>query len=69
MYHFMERTRTDREDALADLLCDLRHWCDRNGKSFGRENERAARMYKVETTPLAAQDVGANPPPDQEVPF
>lgn len=47
--HFMTRTGADIEDALADLLCDLRHWCDRNNTSFADEDKRGLAHYKVET--------------------
>jgi hypothetical protein len=46
---FMSQTGTDREDAVADLLCDLMHWCDRNGQGFGRELARAQDHYAAET--------------------
>ncbi len=41
---------TDDEDALCDLLCDLMHWCDRNGESFRLEMQRAVMHYEAETT-------------------
>ena len=46
---FMATTGTDREDAVADLLADLIHWCDRNGKEFGHEMARAKAHYEAET--------------------
>ncbi len=48
---FMKTTGADREDALCDLLCDLMHWCDRNGQDFDRELARARNHYRDETTP------------------
>lgn len=48
---FMKETRTDEEDALSDLLCDLMHWADRNGcYSFKECLRRARGMYSEETT-------------------
>jgi len=46
---FMAATGTDREDAVADLLADLIHWCDRNGQAFGHEMARAKDHYQAET--------------------
>lgn len=48
---FIRATGTEPEDAVADLLCDLRHWCDRHNKSFGHELERSGRHYREEITP------------------
>ena len=42
---------TDREDALADILTNLMHWCDRCEFDFNTELERARRNYTSETTP------------------
>ncbi len=47
---FQRATGTDDEDALADLLCDLMHWCDRNGESFRLELGRAVMHYEAETS-------------------
>ena len=46
---FEAATGTDREDALADLLCDLMHWADRNGADFASQLDRAYRNYEEET--------------------
>lgn len=46
---FEAETGTDRADALADLLADLMHWCDRTGDSFDVAIKRAKRNYKDET--------------------
>lgn len=46
---FIGVTRTDFEDAPSDLLCDLMHWCDRNGFTFANELERAYGHYSEET--------------------
>lgn len=65
---FIHATGIDPEDAVADLLCDLRHWCDRNNMSFRREYDRALRHYKQETRVL--EDVPpTQPPPPTQVPF
>ncbi len=45
---FMAATRTDPEDAICDLIADLRHWADRNGQDFDREADRGARHYAEE---------------------
>ncbi len=47
---FQNITCSDDNDALADLLCDLMHWCDRKGESFRLELQRAAMHYEAETT-------------------
>jgi len=46
---FILRTRTDREDAMADLLCDLMHYCDRRDLLFHQELTRAYGYYFEET--------------------
>ena len=38
----------DDEDRLADLLCDLRHWCDANDVEFHTEDRRAYNNYVEE---------------------
>lgn len=48
---FQRVTGTEDEDALADLLCDLMHWCDRSRFDFNNELRRARLHYQVETTP------------------
>lgn len=45
---FMGCTRTDREDAIADLLTDLMHLCDRGDTSFENELARAKANYEIE---------------------
>ena len=45
---FMRKTDCDREDALADLLGDLRHWADVYGFDFDRELGRGYRNYADE---------------------
>lgn len=49
---FQRLTGTDDEDALGDLLCDLMHWCDRNGCEFDAALSRARMHYYAETTSL-----------------
>lgn len=46
---FQEETKTDDEDLLSDLLCDLMHWADRSGEDFEGRLERARRAYREET--------------------
>jgi hypothetical protein len=47
---FMAETGTERSDALADLLCDLMHWCDREALEFEGELRRASGHYLAETS-------------------
>ena len=51
---FQRVTGTDDEDALGDLLCDLMHWCDRNGYDFDAAFSRARMHHEAETTPEPA---------------
>ena len=51
---FRHATRTDPEDALPDLLCDLMHWADRYGQSFDVMLDRARQSYEEETMPEPA---------------
>lgn len=46
---FMASTGTDEDDAVADLLADLMHYCDFNGLDFEAELARAERNYQGET--------------------
>lgn len=46
---FLKVCRTDMEDVLADLLCDLMHWSDRHGFNFEKELNRAKMHYEEET--------------------
>ena len=50
LLHFTEVCKTDMEDALCDLLCDLRHWADRNGTDWQAELDRAMMHYNSEIT-------------------
>lgn len=43
-------TGTEDDDVLADLLCDLMHWADRNEAEFEEELDRANRNHIAETT-------------------
>lgn len=45
---FQERTQTDAEDVLSDLLCDLMHWAGQSGLDFEHELERANSHYQTE---------------------
>lgn len=51
---FIAETGTEEEDALADLLGDLMHWCDRHdgAGSFDHALARARNYYQEETTAL-----------------
>lgn len=47
---FSDATGCDQEDALADLLCNLRHWADRNQvESFVDALQRSSLHYSAET--------------------
>lgn len=47
---FCDECRTDWDDALTDLLCDLMHLADREPSfDFGLALERAQRHYDAET--------------------
>jgi hypothetical protein len=46
---FGEVTSTDDQDAVADLVTNVMHWCDRNGVAFCSELKRAWRSYDEET--------------------
>jgi hypothetical protein len=48
--HFRCTTGTDWEDALGDLLCDLMHFCDREGFDFDKKLDGARMHYQAETT-------------------
>ena len=45
---FQDKTQTDDEDALSDLLCDLMHLADRDGHDFENELNRARNNYAEE---------------------
>lgn len=46
---FQNATGTDDEDALSDLLADLRHWADRQNYDFEAALLRAQDHYEAET--------------------
>lgn len=46
---FQRVVRGDKEDALADLLANLHHWCDRNGHDFDASLAMAKQHYAEET--------------------
>jgi hypothetical protein len=48
---FMEATRCDEEDAVGDLVANLRHWCDRNNYDWDLALARGLGHYEEETTP------------------
>jgi molybdopterin-guanine dinucleotide biosynthesis protein len=45
----MVAANEEPETILHDLLCDLMHWCDRNGVSFDAKIADAATTYFEET--------------------
>ena len=46
---FRAITRVDTdEDAVADLLADLRHYCDANGLDYATLDERGGMHYEYE---------------------
>jgi hypothetical protein len=46
---FRDKTQTDPVDVVADLICGIMHWCDRNGINFDVEFGRAREFYAEET--------------------
>ena len=48
--HFQCTTGSDYDDAPCDLICDLMHWCDRNGFDFDDALRTARMHYEAETT-------------------
>ena len=60
---FMKQTGCDPENALADLLANLAHWCDRNDTEFEDELRRAAMHYGEETVGRGAQLDDISTPP------
>ncbi len=47
--HFQCWSGADHKDALADLLCNLMHWCDRNEFRFEEALGRGRMQYLIET--------------------
>ncbi len=47
---FIEEVRTDEQDVLCDLLCDLMHLADREGWNFESQLDRARFHYGAEQT-------------------
>lgn len=45
---FMAATGTDPEDAVADLLADLMHYCGAHGMNFTTGLARAEMRYEAE---------------------
>lgn len=48
---FMDKTGSELEYAVGDLLCDLRHFCDYHGIDFDDENANGRGHYEAETDP------------------
>jgi len=53
---FRKACRGDAENAVADLICNLGHWCDRNGFDFEHEIRSGFGMYEEETDPRTCPD-------------
>lgn len=53
---FIEETGTDNEDAIADLICNLMHLCDKTSLygNFANELRRAMENYAMETAKVTA---------------
>ncbi|MCA8270381.1 hypothetical protein [Burkholderia vietnamiensis] len=51
---FRRACRCDEEDAVKDLLCNLMHWCDRNGVEFAVAFDAALCAYREETGRLVS---------------
>ena len=49
MAAYVRHKSTDDESCLYDLLVDLRHWADRNGKDFDDTVKRSQKSYDDET--------------------
>src|ERR1700676_3318566 len=47
---FQRVTGTDNDDAPADLICDLMHWCDRHEHDFDQALSLARMHYEAETS-------------------
>ena len=45
---FMNETGVDFEDAIADLLCDIRHLCDSTNQDFLELERKAFNHYMHE---------------------
>ncbi len=45
---FLAACPDDEETALPDLLCNLRHWADRNGIDFDLKLRSSTRCYEEE---------------------
>lgn len=46
---YVRNGNTDEESQLYDLLVDLRHWADRNGKDFDETVAKSKDSYLEET--------------------
>ena len=45
---FERRTKSAREDVMADIICDLCLWADREGLDPLRQIERGIHYYEIE---------------------
>jgi hypothetical protein len=48
LQHYNNLVRGDEKHALIDLLADLMHWCDRDGRDFAFELSTARMHYEAE---------------------
>lgn len=56
---FAAMTGCDAQDeAIADLIGNLMHWCDRNGRDFEKELQQGRDYYRAETAPDEEEDEG-----------
>jgi hypothetical protein len=55
---FQRITGADDDYVLADLLCDLMHWCNRNDVNFKAVLSRAWWHYEAETAAEPADAQG-----------
>ena len=46
---FLSSDRIESDDAVQDLLCDLAHYCDRNGTRLATALRSAKTNYEAET--------------------
>ncbi len=62
---FQRITRTDREDAVSDLLGNLMHYCHLNGLDFLVELNRGAGHFQAEIEIEASEEAGEEADPSK----
>lgn len=45
---FRSITGAELDDLVSDFLCDLRHWCDRQGMDYNSASQLAEQHYLAE---------------------